>query len=98
MIIGALLLIGGEMPLLAQNFQGANLFQNIASEAQSVGKYIINIAYVLIGIVGIICLIPAAAKAFKGEAQSKDAITTVGIGLIIAFIILSIIKAVMAFS
>ena len=50
------------------------------------------------GIVGAILLIPAAIKAFKGEAQSKDAITSVGLGMIGIFIILAIIKAALAFT
>ena len=88
----------GALPLAAQNFQGLNTLQNIASEGQSVGKYAVNIAFVFSGIVGAICLIPAGIKFFKGEQQSKDAITSVGLGLIAIFIILAIIKAAMAFS
>ena len=84
-------------PVLAQNFQGANTLQNIASEGQSIGKFVVNIVFVFSGIVGAICLIPAGIKALKGEQQSKDAITQVGIGLISIFITLAIIKAVMAF-
>ena len=93
-----LLLLGAALPAAAQNFQGMNTLQNVASEGQSAGKYVVNIAFVFCGIVGALCLIPAAIKAFKGEAQSKDAITNVGIGLISAFIVLAIIKAIMAFS
>ena len=93
-----LLLLAGALPVLAQNFQGMNTLQNIASEGHGAGKYIVNIAFVFTGIVGAICLIPAAIKAFKGEAQSKDAITSVGIGLIAVFVILAVIKTVMAFT
>ena len=92
------LLLAGGLLAGAQNFQGLNVLQNIASESQSAGKYVINIAFILTGIVGAICLVPAAIKAFKGEAQSKDAITSVGLGLIGIFVILAIIKAVMAFT
>ena len=88
----------GALPLPAQDFQGMNTLQNVASEIQGAGKYIVNIAFVVCGIVGAICLIPAASKALKGEPQSKDAITSVGIGLIAVFVILAIIKAVMAFT
>ena len=92
------LLLAGGLLAGAQNFQGLNVLQNIASESQSAGKYVINIAFILTGIVGAICLVPAAIKAFKGEAQSKDAITSVGLGLIGIFVILAIIKPVMAFT
>ena len=95
--LATLLLLWGA-PLLAQNFQGMNTLQNIASEGQSAGKYVVNIVFVFSGIVGAICLIPAAIKALKGESQSKDAITQVGIGLIAIFVILAIIKAIMAFT
>ena len=93
-----LLLLAGTLPVIAQNFQGMSTLQNIASEGQGAGKYIVNIAFVFTGIVGAICLIPAAIKALKGESQSKDAITQVGIGLIAIFVILAIIKAIMAFT
>ena len=96
--LAALLLLAGAAPLLAQNFQGLNTLQNIASEGQSAGKYVVNIAFVFCGVAGAICLIPATVKFFKGEPQSKDAITSVGLGLIAVFIILAIIKAVMAFN
>ena len=86
------------LPSGAQNFQGINTLGNIASEGQGAGKYMVNIAFVFCGIIGAICLIPAAIKAFKGESQSKDAITSVVLGLITVFVILAIIKAVMAFS
>ena len=92
------LLLAGGLLAGAQNFQGLNVLQNIASESQSAGKYVINIAFILTGIVGAICLVPAAIKAFKGEAQSKDAITSVGLGMIGIFIILAIIKAALAFT
>ena len=98
LLAGALLLLGAALPLPGQNFQGMNTLQNIASEGQSAGKYVVNIAFIFCGIAGAVCLIPAGIKAFKGEPQSKDAITQVGLGLISVFVILAIIKAVMAFS
>ena len=97
-LASALLLGGGAVTASAQNFQGLSTLQNIATEGQSAGKYVVNIAFVFCGIVGAICLIPAGIKAFKGEAQSKDAITSVGLGLIAVFVILAIIKAVMSFT
>ena len=97
-LIASAFLLTGAVSATAQNFQGLNTLQNIASEGQSVGKYAVNIAFVFSGIVGAICRIPAGIKFFKGEQQSKDAITSVGLGLIAIFIILAIIKAAMAFS
>ena len=97
-LLAALLALAGAHTALAQNFQGMNTLQNIATEGQGAGKYVVNIAFVFCGIVGAICLIPAGIKAFKGESQSKDAITSIGLGLIAIFVILAIIKAVMAFS
>ena len=94
----AVLLLAAALPAGGQNFQGLSTLQNVASEGQSAGKYVVNIAFVFCGVVGAICLIPAAIKAFKGETQSKDAITNVGIGLISVFIVLAIIKATWAFS
>lgn len=95
MVIALLL---GTLTGFAQNFQGLNTLQNVASEGQSAGKYIINISFVFCGIVGAIMLIPAAIKAFKGEQTSRDAITNVGLGLIAVFVILAIIKVAMAFN
>lgn len=85
-------------PLLAQSFQGAGAIQNLASEGRNIGKYIVDAIFVFSGIVGSICLIPAGIKYFRGESQSKDSITSIGIGLITIFIILSMIKAIHGFS
>ncbi len=82
----------------AQNFQGLNTLQNVATEGQSAGKYVVNIAFVFSGIVGAIMLIPAGIKFLKGEQQSRDAITNVGLGMIAIFVLLAIIKVVMSFS
>lgn len=94
----ALFIVLGTVSGYAQNFQGLNTLQNVASEGQNAGKYVINIAFVFTGIVGAIMLIPAAIKGFKGEQTSRDAITNIGLGLIAVFIILSIIKVALAFS
>lgn len=94
----ALLLLLGGVCAAAQNFQGLTTLQNIASEGQSAGKYVLNIVFVFCGIAAAICLIPAAIKAFKGEPQSKDAIIQVGLGMLGAFIILGVIKAVMMYT
>lgn len=56
-----------------------------------------NLAFIFIGLVGAVALIPAAIKLFKGEPQSKDALTMVGLGLVAAFVILGIIKIVFNF-
>jgi len=97
-ILAIVALILGTISGYAQNFQGLNTLQNVASEGQNAGKYVINIAFVFSGIVGAIMVIPGAIKAFKGEPNSRDAITNIGLGLISVFIILSIIKVAMAFS
>ena len=97
-ITGGLLLTGRVLPALAQNFKGMSALQDFASEGQSAGKYFINIAFVFCGLVGAVMLIPAAIKWFKGDQQSKDAITSIGLGLMAIFVILAIIKAVWAFT
>ena len=91
------LLFAGADPASAQNFQGLNLLQNIATEGQGAGKYVVNIAFVFSGVAGALLLIPAGIKAFKGEPQTKDAVTNVGLTLIAIFIFLAIIKAVFVF-
>jgi len=96
-LVAALALAGG-VSAAAQNFQGMNTLQNIASEAQNAGKYLVNIAFIAVGLAGAVCLVPAAIKFFKNEPQTKDALTSIGIGLITAFIILAIIKVVMSFT
>ena len=93
----AVLLLAGCAAAMSQNFQGTNTLQNIASEGQGVGKYIVNIAFVFTGIIAAIELIPAAIKGLKGDPNAKDSIINVGIGAIAAFILLAVIKAVMGF-
>ncbi len=82
----------------AQRFQGLNTLKDLEAAAQDTGKYIIDIAFVFTGIIGGLMLIPALIKALKGEPQTRDAITVVGLGLIASFIILAIIKTVMSFT
>ena len=95
-LIMAFLMVG--ICASAQNFQGLNTLQTIAQEGQNAGKFVVNIAFVFCGVVGAIMLIPAAIKSFKGEQSSRDAITNIGLGLITVFVILAIIKIVMAFN
>lgn len=83
--------------LAAQSFSGLGALDDITAAGIGVGKRIVNMAFVFTGVVGAIALVPAAIKAFKGEPQSKDAITAVGLGLVAVFAILGIIKIVMNF-
>lgn len=92
----ALMLLAG-LSAAAQNFQGLNLFQNIASGGQSVGTYIVNIVFVFSGIVAVVALIPAGMKALRGDPTAKDSISGVGIGALGVFITLFILKSVMGF-
>lgn len=94
-LIMAFLMVG--ICASAQNFQGLNTLQTIAQEGQNAGKYIVNIVFIFSGIVGALSLVLAYGKVVKGE-NAKDALANVGIGLITVFVILAIIKAVMAFS
>ena len=81
----------------AQTFSGMSDLDNIASAGQQAGKRVVNIVFVISGIVAAISLAPAAWKAFKGEPQSRDAIMNVGIGSVSLFVILAIIKVAMGF-
>ncbi len=82
----------------AQHFQGLDSIDELADIAQGVGKSVVDVAFILSGIAAAVMLIPAGIKAWKGEAQSKDAIVSVGLGALAIFIILGIIEALMAFS
>lgn len=97
-LLAIILIALNEFPALAQNFQGINAIQNFATEGQGAGKYVVNVIFVFSGIIGAIMLVPAIIRSFKGESQSKDAITNVGIGLITVFIILGLVKAVWGFN
>lgn len=96
-ISAAALMLIGAFSASAQNFQGLNLFQNIASGGQSVGTYIVNIVFVFSGIVAVVALIPAGMKALRGDPTAKDSISGVGIGALGVFITLFILKSVMGF-
>lgn len=81
----------------AQTFSGMSDLDNIAAAGQQAGKRVVNIVFVISGIVAAIALAPAALKAFKGEPQSRDAIMNVGLGAVGVFVILAIIKVAMGF-
>ena len=85
-------------PAFSQNFQGLSALENVQNAGQSIGKYAVNIAFVFCGIAGVFCLIPAIIKFAKGDGTSKDALTSVGLGLITVFVILAVVKVVWAFS
>ena len=94
-LLSALLL---AIPAFSQNFQGLSALENVQNAGQSIGKYAVNIAFVFCGIAGVFCLIPAIIKFTKGDGTSKDALTSVGLGLITVFVILAVVKVVWAFS
>lgn len=48
--------------------------------------------FVLSGVIAAGSLIPAAVRFFKGDPQSQDALTKIGIGMLVLLIILGIIK------
>ncbi len=89
---------GSTASSIAQTFRGISALNDLVDSAQQAGTPVLDIAFVLSGITAAIMLIPAAIKAWKGETQSKDSITSVGLGLLAIFLILGIIKSVMAFS
>lgn len=82
---------------LAQTFTGFGALDDVTSGGMMAGKKIVNMVFVFTGVVGAIALVPALAKWAKHEPQTKDALTSVGIGLVVVFIILAIIKMVVGF-
>lgn len=97
--VSAAIALSCALPLLlqAQTFTGLGALDDITTAGQTAGKKLVNLAFIFIGLVGAVALIPAAIKLFKGEPQSKDALTMVGLGLVAAFVILGIIKIVFNF-
>ena len=87
------------LPLLAdaQTFTGLGALDDITSAGQTVGNKLVNLAFVFIGVGGALALIPATIKFFKNEPQTKDALTIIGLGLVVAFVILGILKMVYSF-
>lgn len=82
---------------LGQTFTGFNALDEITAGGMMAGKRIVNMVFVFTGVVGAIALVPALAKWAKNEPQTKDALTSVGIGLVVVFLILAIIKMVVGF-
>ena len=96
LIAAAVFLLAGGVMAGAQNFQGLNTLQNIASEGQSAGKYVINIAFVFCGIAcfvldGQAVYVPAMRKALERiladprnqeSTCNTDIVTTAGCDLI----------------
>lgn len=94
-LTAAALFCAGSILLQAQTFTGLGVLDDIGMAGMTAGKKIVNVVFVISGLIAAIALVPAAIKAFKGEPQSRDAIVNVGIGSIAIFVILGIIKIVM---
>ncbi len=97
-ILCLMIIYWSSFPTLAQTFRGLSALDELVDSAQQAGTPVLDIAFILSGIIAAIMLIPAAIKAWKGESQSKDSIISVGLGLLAIFIILGLIKAMMAFN
>lgn len=84
------------LPLLASAQVGdANALLGTAyNEVSSVVSIIINISFLLIGIVGLVMLIPNLMKYLKGDPSSNDALMKVGAGIVIVVIIAQVIRMV----
>jgi formate-dependent nitrite reductase membrane component NrfD len=84
------------LPLLASAQVGnaSALLGTAYSEVSGVVGIIINIAFLIIGIVGLVMLIPNLMKYLKGDPSSNDALMKVGAGIVIVVIIAQVIRMV----
>lgn len=90
-----LALFSGGYALMAQNFDAAAKISSMTSDLRTIGRQVITLVSVLIGIVGAIMLVWNYFKRAKGEGQGNDALGSWGWGLIFTFIFLQLISKVL---
>ena len=84
--------LGSSFMASAQWSSADSEFTTMQTQINGVANTLVNIASLIIGLVGIGSLAIAYAKHTKGDPSAADALTKVGFGLIIVIIIIQVIK------
>lgn len=93
LVRGALMGLLMMVPMAAFAADDAStILSTTHSTLLSLSTLIVNVVSIVMGIVGVGMLGVNLAKYLKGDPSSNDALTKVGIGLLIAVVILQIIK------
>lgn len=91
----ALSCVGGGYRLLAQTFDANSKITSMTSDLKTIGKNVISLVSVLVGVVGAIMLVWNYFRRAKGEGQGNDALGSWGWGLLFTFIFLQLISKVL---
>jgi hypothetical protein len=89
----ALLTLSAGMAL-AQNQDASSMLTQASSTIKTAASPLLNLVSIIIGMVGVIMLVPTFVKYAKGEPTSADAFLKHGGGLVIAFVLLQLIRLI----
>lgn len=76
----------------AQIKDASSMLSTALSETKKTVTPIINIASIVIGLVGVVSLIVAYSKHAKADPSTQDALMKVGYGLLITIILMQVIR------
>lgn len=76
----------------AQNPTASGMLSNVEGELKGLGGTMINVISVIIGLIGIAMIAINLSKYMKGDPSSNDSLIKVGVGLLIAVVLLQVIR------
>lgn len=83
----------------AQNTQfKSNALQEMTDTIGGYGKQVVNLAFVLSGLIVAFQLVMGLIKARQAGGDAKDAFANVGIGAVVVFIGLGVVSAIFSFT
>ena len=79
---------------MAQTQDAASMLTTASSTLKTTALPLLNLISVIVGMVGIVMLVPTFVKYAKGEPTSADAFLKHGGGLVIVFVLFQIIRLI----
>ncbi len=83
-----------QLAFAAGDPSAQSLIDEVETELTGFAEPIINIVTIIMGIIGVVMIAINLSKYLKGDPSSNDSLLKVGIGMLIAVVLLQVIKMV----
>ena len=83
-----------SMVLLAQSRDPSSILTTANSSIKAIGSPLVNTVSIILGLIGIVMLVPTFVKYLRNEPTSSDAFIKHGGGYLIAVILLQVFRLV----
>ena len=90
--VALVLWIVGSVTASAQVKDVSTMLSSWWSTLKTIVDPVVNIVSIILGLIGFVKLLPIFAKFLKGEPTSADAFLIHGLGFVIAFVIMQLIR------